>query len=114
MARPEDMVKYRELVPDAPERIFRMAESRTVDASKRLDRLVDAEITQARSDRAMASLFLLIFTVASIVFFSLGNPIAGGVMLGIPVLAVIRTMWTSTIGQRHDKQEKTEGGSGAS
>jgi len=39
------MAKYQQLVPDAPESIFRMAESRTVDASKRMDRLVDAEIT---------------------------------------------------------------------
>ena len=60
----------------------------------------------------MAMLFLLIFTTSSIVFFSLGNPVAGGVMLGIPVLAVIRTMWTPTIGQRHDRQEQTEGRSG--
>ena len=74
-----------------------MAEVRTVDASRRMDRLVDAEITQARSDRAMATLFLLIFTIASITFFAVGNAIAGGVMLGIPVLAVIKTMWSSPI-----------------
>jgi hypothetical protein len=90
------------MVPDAPERIFRMAEARTVDASKRLDRLVDAEIAQAKSDRGLAALFLLVFTVASIVFFAIGNPVAGGILLGVPVLAVIRTMWSSPIGsQQH-------------
>jgi hypothetical protein len=64
------MERYRAMVPDAPERIFRMAESRTVDASKRLDRLVDAEIAQARTDRGTATFFLLVFTVASIAFFA--------------------------------------------
>ncbi|BBZ27037.1 hypothetical protein MMAD_13320 [Mycolicibacterium madagascariense] len=107
------MAKYRELVTDAPERIFRMAESQTVDASSRLDRLVDAEIAQARSDRGMATLFLSIFTVASIVFFGIGNSVAGAVMLGIPVLAVIRTMWTPTIAQRRDGQEQNAGRSDA-
>ena len=104
------MAKYQQMVPDAPERIFRMAEARTVDASKRLDRLVDAEITQARNDRAMATLFLLVFTVASIVFFSLGNNIAGGILLGVPVLTVIKTMWSSPIGhsRRQPKDEKDE------
>lgn len=96
MARPEDMAKYQKMVPDAPERIFRMAESKTVDVSRRLDQLVDAEITQAKNDRAMATLFLLIFTIASIVFFALGNSIAGGIMLGIPVLGVIKVMWSTT------------------
>ena len=38
MARPEEMAKYQRMVPGAPERIFCMAESRTVDASKRLDK----------------------------------------------------------------------------
>lgn len=104
------MAKYSELVPDAAERIFRMAEARTVDTSRRMDRLVDAEITQARSDRAMATLFLLIFTIASIVFFSIGNPIAGGIMLGIPVLAVIKTMWTSPIVGSHKHESQTDDG----
>jgi hypothetical protein len=72
------MVKYQQLVSDAPERIFRMAEAKTVDVSKRLDRLVEAEIDQAKSDRSIATVFLLIFTAASIVFFAVGNPIAGG------------------------------------
>lgn len=93
------MAKYQALVPDAPERIFRMAEARTVDASKRMDRLVDAEIDQAKTDRAMAVVFLLVFTIASIVFFALDNDVAGGVLLGVPVLAVIKTMWTSPIGK---------------
>jgi uncharacterized membrane protein len=106
------MDKYRQMVPDAPERIFRMAEARTVDNSKRLDRLVDAEITQATSDRAMAVLFLLIFTISSIVFFSVGNPIAGGCLLSIPVLAVIHTMWSTPIGKSRQRQQHDNGQNG--
>jgi hypothetical protein len=64
-----------------------------------MDRLVDAEIEQAKSDRAMAIVFLLVFTITSIVFFALGNPIAGGVFMSVPVLGLLRTMWTSSIGK---------------
>jgi hypothetical protein len=71
------MAKYQQLMSDAPVRIFRVAEAQTVDASKRLDRLVEAEIDQAKSDRSIATVFLLIFTAASIVFFAVGSPIAG-------------------------------------
>lgn len=83
-----------------------MAEARTVDASKRMDRLVDAEITQTRNDRAMATLFLMIFTALAVVFFALGNNIAGGFFLGVPILAVIRTMWTGS--NFHAKQKKPD------
>ncbi|SLB51850.1 Predicted membrane protein [Mycobacteroides abscessus subsp. bolletii] len=97
------MAKYQQMVPDAPERIFRMAEARTVDASARLDRVVDAEISQTKSDRSMAVFFLLIFTIAAITFFALGNPIAGGVMFSVPVLAVIKTMWSAPSGSGSSK-----------
>ncbi|SPX87631.1 Uncharacterised protein [Mycobacteroides abscessus] len=83
-----------------------MAEARTVDASARLDKMVDAEIDQARSDRRNAALFLLVFTVASIVFFALGNNVAGSVMLSIPVLGVIRTMWTSALSNLREPPKK--------
>ncbi|MBZ4623107.1 hypothetical protein GBO18_24730 [Mycobacterium avium subsp. hominissuis] len=103
------MEKYRQLVPDAPERIFRMAESRTVDNSARLDRLVSAEIEQAKTDRSMAVVFLLIFTVASIVFFAINNPIAGGALISVPVLAVIKTMWSSPIWRTKTRKDDKDG-----
>ena len=87
------------MVADAPERIFRIAESGTVDASKRLDRLVDAEIAQAKSDRTTATVFLGFFSTASVTFFALGNNIAGAVFMSVPVIGLLRTMWTSSIGR---------------
>lgn len=68
-----EMRQYQELIPDAPERIMRMAESQTVDRSRRQDQLVQAEVENAKSDRSMATFFLLVFFIASIVFFALGN-----------------------------------------
>jgi hypothetical protein len=54
----------------------------------------------------MATLFLLIFTVTAIVFFGLGNNIAGGFFLGVPILAVIRTMWTGSLPSVRGKPKK--------
>jgi hypothetical protein len=61
----------------------------------------------------VATLFLLIFIIASIVFFAIHIPIAGGVMLSIPVLAVIKTMWSSPIrssraGAKPDDEDKDD------
>ncbi|ALG85903.1 DUF2335 domain-containing protein [Gordonia phthalatica] len=91
----QEMRDYQMLIPDAAERIMRMAESQTVDRSRRQDRLVNAEIDNAKSDRSMATFFLLAFFVAAVVFFSVGNNVAGGFLLSIPVLGVVRTMWPS-------------------
>lgn len=93
MPAPETLREYAELIPDAPERIMRMAEAETVDKSSRQDRLVDAEIQNAKSDRGSATFFLTVFFIASVVFFAVGNPIAGGCLLSIPVLGLIKTMW---------------------
>ncbi len=98
------MAAYQKLVPDAAERIFRMAEVATVDKSKRLDLLAAAEIDEAKSDRSSATAFLLLFLVAAVVFFSLGNNFAGGILLGLPVLQVIRTLLTK------DKSSRRTGG----
>ncbi|MHC9295309.1 hypothetical protein ACRCUN_22835, partial [Mycobacterium sp. LTG2003] len=76
---------------------------------KRLDRLVDAEIAQTRSDRSSAVLFLFIFTAASITFFALGNNLAGAILLGIPVLAVIKTMWSTPIGKAQAGSKAEDG-----
>lgn len=71
-----------------------MAEAETVDKSARLDKLAAAEIVQAKQDRSNASAFLFIFFVTAVVFFAFGNPIAGGLILSVPMLQVIRTFFS--------------------
>ncbi|WZU33166.1 hypothetical protein Rruber_02655 [Rhodococcus ruber] len=82
-----------------------MAEAETVDKSARLDKLANAEIEQAKQDRSNASAFLLIFFVTAVVFFALGNPIAGGLILSVPVLQVVRTFFSGGDNQPKKSEE---------
>jgi len=93
------MAEYQKLVPDAPERILRMAEASSVDEASRLDRVTEIEAEQAKSDRSSATAFLFLFFIAAVVFFALGNNFAGGVLLGVPVLQAIRTLLTPRSGR---------------
>ncbi len=90
------MVKFQALVPDAPERFFRMVEAQTVEPSKRMDKLVDAEIEEARMGRISAVTLMVLFFCAAVVFFSVGNNIAGGLLLSVPVLGFLQSLLPSS------------------
>jgi len=58
----------------------------TVDESKRQDRLVDAEIDQARVGRWIALGLTAFCFIAAAIFFAFGNEVAGFAFLAAPVL----------------------------
>lgn len=76
-------------MPGLAERIVRITESQTVDVSAREDKLVDAEIDTAKKGQGWAIFLATICIIASIVFFAVGNPIAGGAFLGMPLVMLI-------------------------
>lgn len=86
MPEPHILKAYDDIVPGAGERIVRAFEATTVDASKRDDRIVDAEIESKKSGLAVAGLLLAVCVVAAILFFAFGNNTAGSTLLGAPVL----------------------------
>ena len=80
--------------PSTRERILRMSEAYTTDESARRDRLVDAEISEAKAGRRNA-LWLtmggLIGAGASILILQNGYGVGGaGVFLAIPLASVVR------------------------
>lgn len=100
------MAKFKELVPDAPERFFKMVEAQTVDPSKRMDKLVDAEISEARKGRISAVTLMVFFFGAAVVFFGLGNNIAGGLLLSVPVLGFLQSLLPTTRPKREKPSDK--------
>ncbi len=90
MPRPGDLQAYDDVVPGAAERILRIAESQTVDSSKRDDRIVDAEIASASASRKAAYTFTTFAFMLATFFFVRGSALAGCAFLGLPVLMLIR------------------------
>lgn len=54
-------------------------------------KLSDAEIKRADAGQSIALFLALICITASIVFFAIGNPWAGGFFLSVPVLQLVQT-----------------------
>lgn len=65
---------------------MRAFESVTTDAGKRDDKITDAMVWVRTRGAGWAFFFILLLLVASIVFFAVGNPVAGATLIGAPVL----------------------------
>jgi len=87
---PETMRQYAALVPDAPERLLRIVEAQTVEASARDDRLVDAEIRSAKSGRDSATALSALCILAAIVFLFQDRLAAAVIILVMPAVMFLR------------------------
>lgn len=89
MPDPATLAEYESVMPGAGERIMRAFEAVTVDAAQRDDRLADAEIWIRKVGLGWVIFFALALFAAGIVFFALGDVVAGSACVGLPVLTAI-------------------------
>lgn len=95
MPEPSVLAEYERVLPGSAERILGAFESVTTKASERDDRITDATVWIRKTGAGWAYFLLLGMITASIVFFALGNPWAGGTLIGAPVLVGLATVITS-------------------
>lgn len=108
LPRPDDFARYPVHVQD---RMLQWNDAWTVDESNRQDKLVDAEIRQAERGPTRAMVLGLLCFVAAIVFFALGNNVAGVAFLAAPVLgfaAQFLLIRVSSRSSRGDKDNSSE------
>ena len=91
MPDPETMREYAALFPDAPERLLRIVESQTVDASARADRLVNAEIEASKQGRLAASLLIAVCICSTIILLFQDRLAAAAILLILPAIMVVRS-----------------------
>ncbi len=99
MPPPAVLRGYEQVVPGAAARILEMAEKALTGHVDRDNRLAEAEVDIAKTGQTMAFLLTLIALIASIVFFAKGNEVAGGFLIGLPVVLLIRSFLPSSGGQ---------------
>lgn len=86
---------YEQVLPGAANRILTIAEETSTRHLLTADKLADAEIETAKTGQSLAFGLALIAFTAAIVFFSLGNTLAGGLFLSVPVLMFIKSFLDS-------------------
>jgi uncharacterized membrane protein len=74
---PATLAEYAESVPDAAERILSMAEQSVTRKLEFGHKLAEAEIKAAKTALSVAFSLALMALVSSVVFFVLGNQVAG-------------------------------------
>lgn len=97
---------YHQFSPDTRERILRMAEAFTSDESRRQDRLVDAEIEQAKKSPTRTFAFFGLCVVLAMACVVLGDTLAAGLFVGVPVLMFL----TSQLSPVHSRSSRSADG----
>jgi uncharacterized membrane protein len=90
MPSPSTFAEYDMVQPGLAERITAMAEIVATGDIKSRAKIADAEIERARTGQAIAALITTIALGAAIYFFAVDNPVAGGVLLSVPVIMLVR------------------------
>ncbi len=85
---PEHAEIWEQVYPGSIARFFAMAEAQTIRRLEFDERSDRADRTLAERSLRMAFCLSLLLIIAAIVFFAVGNNVAGGLLLGVPAMGV--------------------------
>jgi uncharacterized membrane protein len=91
MPSPRTLAQYEQVHPGLAERIAAGAETVATGDIRTRDKIADAAIERAKVGQAFAFMLTIIALGAAIVFFALHDNIAGGVLLSVPMVMLIRS-----------------------
>ncbi|MDR0416439.1 MAG: hypothetical protein LBH76_03825 [Propionibacteriaceae bacterium] len=83
---PEHLRQYEEIVPGSAAKLM---DAVYEAPSRRQDKLVQAEIDVNKTGQSAAVFLAVVCVLASIVFYALGNTVAGTAFLGVPLVQLI-------------------------
>lgn len=96
LPRPEDFAKYAEVVPDAPERILRMAENEQEHRISLERQIVPANVRAGARGQWLGAIISVVALVLAVLASWLGAPWqVSTALVGIPVLSVARSLVTA-------------------
>jgi uncharacterized membrane protein len=96
MPTPAVLAQYEQIQPGLAERIITMAETAVTGDIKTADKLADAAIARAKAGQLMAFSLTLVALCAAVIFFVFDKPVAGGVLVSVPVIMLIRSFLSSS------------------
>jgi uncharacterized membrane protein len=90
LPQPSELAGYEAALPGASERIMAMVEKSHAEQTKAAAMAVESEVRSVRRSQYIALLLVVIGIGASIVFFALGNVVAGIIYVTIPIVVLLR------------------------
>lgn len=115
MPHPDILRGYKELIPDAPERILQMAEQEQkhrIDVEKQMleqnnKNIVESAKANKRS-QIIAFILAFILIASGVALTILGHAVVGGTIFGTTIVGVIAIFITGKSGKIIKKEEKQE------
>ena len=96
LPRPEDFAKFGEIIPDAPERILRMAEKEQEHRISLESQIVPANNQAGRRGQLLGASISVLALVLAVAAAYIGAPWQVSVaIVGVPVLSVARSLVTA-------------------
>ena len=96
LPRPEDFAKFGEIIPDAPERILRMAEKEQEHRISLESQIVPANNQAGRRGQLLGAFISVLALVLAVAAAYIGAPWQVSVaIVGVPVLSVARSLVTA-------------------
>ena len=87
---PSELAGYEAALPGASERILAMVEKSHAAQTKAAALAVESEVRSVKRSQYIALLLVVLGIGASIVFFALGNVVAGIIYVTIPIVVLLR------------------------
>lgn len=89
---PAVLQEYEAIHAGLAERIVRMAEVESSGTHELDEARANAEIATAKQGQVAAIVLTGVALIASIYFFAVGDPIAGSVLFGLPIVMLVRAL----------------------
>jgi len=90
LPQPSELAGYEAALPGASERILAMVEKSHAAQTKAAALAVESEVRSVKRSQYIALLLVVLGIGASIVFFALGNVVAGIIYVTIPIVVLLR------------------------
>lgn len=109
---PKLMAEYQELIPDAPERILRLAELQADHRRTIESKVIDNEIIRSR--RGLQAGFVVAMTMAiggiwiALTVAPPAGPLCGATMTGSTLVGLVYTFITGTRSRREERESKAK------
>jgi uncharacterized membrane protein len=90
LPQPSELAGYEAALPGAGERVLSMVEKSVAEQTRAAAMAVDSEVSSVKRSQYIAVLLVVLGIGASIVFFALGNMVAGIIYVTIPIVVLLR------------------------
>jgi len=108
LPHPRIMAQYKEVMPDAPDRIFKMAEKQQDHRCGLENKVIEGDVKRANTGLILGFILFIFFGVGGIILLALGKDLQGYIALGVSLLGNVGSLIKVGIERARAAQEQVK------